>query len=397
MEVALVVGAGLVFLSVLLTPLIDRVGAPILLLFLAVGMLAGEDGPGGIAFDDFELAYDVGGVALAVILFAGGLATPARAFRVAWAPSLLLASLGVVITSGVVGAVAIAGLGMPLFEGLLLGAVVGSTDAAATFLLLQSRGIELGGRTKETILLESGLNDPTAIFLTTVCVTLVDGGAAALSGSPLRIFALQLGLGALSGAAGGLALASLVRRLQLDAGLTSVLALSGALLVFAATQALGGSGFLAAYVAGVLLGRGTGHSPAMAHFHDGLAWLCQIAMFLMLGLLVTPSRLPAELGPAALVTAVLLFLARPAAVALCLAPFGYRRNERLFVAWVGLRGAVPIFLAIIAVVSPGPLAEEFFNVVFVVVIASLLLQGWTIPPLARRLGLLRDGAAQSSE
>jgi cell volume regulation protein A len=388
MELLVLGGAGLIFCSILLTPLSARIGAPLLLLFLLLGMLVGEDGPGRIAFDNFDLAFHIGSIALAIILFAGGLSTPLATVKKGAVPAAALATLGVLLTTALVGAAAIWMLGFPVFEGLLLGAVVSSTDAAATFLVLQQRAIELKGRNKETILVESGINDPTAIFLTTVLVTLVDTDASGLSWSVAHIFVLQLGLGAAAGLIGGYLLARLVGRLHLDAGLNPVFVLSGGLMVFTSTQLAGGSGFLAVYLCGMLFRHLRGrHAERTINFHDGLAWLAQIVLFLMLGLLVTPSTLPAEVWQATVVAVTLMFIARPLATMVCLAPLGFTLQEQAFVGWVGLRGAVPIFLAIIPVISPGPVTVEFFNTVFIVVIASLVLQGWTVPWLAKRLDL----------
>jgi NhaP-type Na+/H+ and K+/H+ antiporter len=399
LELYLTAGGALILLSVVASPLATRLGAPILLMFLGIGMLVGEDGPGGVAFDDFHLAYQLGSVALAVILFAGGLGTRVADIRVSLGPALVLATLGVVLTAAFVG-VSVWLFGVPLLVALLLGAVVGSTDAAATFLLLQGRGIALRGRVMETIVVESGLNDPMAIFLTVVLVSFVDAGGATLSWGLGRTFALQLGLGAIAGVLGGLALAWLGNRLDLARGLDAVMALAGALALFGATQRLGGSGYLAVYLCGIVLMDRVDPSRRgeLDITHASLAWLSQILMFLMLGLLVTPSQLVGELAPAAAVAAVLIFLARPLAVAICLAPFKFSLKERLFIAWVGLRGAVPIFLAIIPVASPGPIDVNFFNVIFMVVIASLVLQGWTIPWLARRLDIeVRPGTPSQGD
>jgi cell volume regulation protein A len=395
MELAVLAGAALIFVSILLTPLSGRVGAPLLLMFLLIGMIVGEDGPGGVAFDDFRLAFHIGSIALAVILFAGGLSTPLAMVRKGAVPAAMLATLGVLLTAAVVGAVAILVLGFPLFEGLLLGAVVSSTDAAATFLVLQQRAIELKGRNKETILVESGINDPTAIFLTTVLVTLVDSDPSGPSWQVGHIFVLQLGLGAGVGLACGYLLARLVERLHLDTGLNPVFVLAGALIVFCGTQLAGGSGFLAVYLCGIVFRHlRARQAERIVNFHDGLAWLAQIVLFLMLGLLVTPSTLPAELWQAMVVALTLMFIARPLATVVCLAPLGFSLREQAFVGWVGLRGAVPIFLAIIPVISPGPVTTEFFNTVFIVVIASLALQGWTVPWLARRLELEAEAALE---
>ena len=385
----LLIGAALVFASILLTPISARIGAPLLLLFLTVGMLIGENGPGGVLFDDFALAYEIGSVALALILFSGGLDTVKTEIRKAAAPALVLATLGVVFTTAGIGVAAAWVFDLTLTEGLLLGAVVGSTDAAATFLLLQQRNIQLQGRVRETILVESGLNDPMAIFLTIVFVSLVDQGIAlswSILPSMMPNLALQLGIGGIAGLVGGRALAWMIDRVPLPTGLYPPFALAGALTMFAATQLAGGSGYLALYLCGIVL-RACVHCPMerIIHFHEALAWLSQIVMFLMLGLLVTPRDLGVTLAPALVVAVILMFAARPLAVTLCLAPFGFSMREMAYIGWVGLRGAVPIFLAIIPVISPGPVTVGFFNVVFVIVIASLLLQGWTIPVVARWL------------
>lgn len=397
-DLAVLISAAVVFVSVLISPLATRLGAPILLLFLGIGMLLGQDGPGGFEFNDYELAYDIGSIALAVILFAGGLGTRVEDIRRCWAPALSLATLGVALTAATVGAAAWL-FGVPLLIALLLGSVIGSTDAAATFLLLQGRGLKLRGRVTETIVVESGLNDPMAIFLTILFVALVDAGAGieALSWSLLGSFAQQIGIGTLIGLAGGWLLGQLIRRLSLSNGLFGVMGLAAALTLFEATQLIGGSGYLAVYLCGVVsMSRLGGERRAELDItHSSLAWLSQIIMFLLLGLLVTPQELSSQTFAAAGAAAVLIFIARPLAVAVSLVPFRYSFKERLFIAWVGLRGAVPIFLAIIPVVSPGPVGVNFFNLVFLVVIASLVLQGWTLPWLAHRLDLVESPTDES--
>jgi potassium/hydrogen antiporter len=391
----LLAGAALVFLSILLTPISARIGAPLLLLFLGLGMLLGENGPGGIHFDHFGLAYDLGSLALAIILLSGGLDTTREEIRQAAAPALVLATLGVVLTSAVVGGAAAWLFDTPLTHGLLLGAVVGSTDAAATFLLLQQRRVRLRGRVRETILVESGINDPMAIFLTTSLVALVDAGAALTGESFVDLLPnllTRLGLGALVGLGGGWGLAWLINRVGLHSGLEPPFALAGALGLFAATQLADGSGFLAIYLCGVAL-RAYLQRPSdrIVHLHEGLAWLAQIAMLIMLGLLVTPAELSGVLLPALAMAGVLIFVARPIAVLLCLLPFGFPFRQQLYIGWVGLRGAVPIFLAIIPVISPGPITVSFFNIVFVIVVVSLVLQGWTLSAAARWLGVAAAG------
>ena len=397
MELTLAAGAGLIFVSILLSPVAVRTGAPLLLFFLVIGMLLGEDGPGGVHFNDFEMANELGSVALAIILFSGGLATGIGDVRKAWLPAALLASLGVCLTVGLTGGVLTLLLGFPLWHALLLGAVVGSTDAAATFMLLQQRGVPLKGRNKETLLLESGLNDPIAIFLTLLLLGIVDHGTGSLGWSTLGILFSQLGLGAVLGVGGGFALSWTVNRVALPAGLYSVFVLAGGLLLFGVTAALEGSGFLAVYVAGILVRhRVAGAVERIVNFHEAMAWLSQITLFLMLGLLVTPRDLAADAFHGLIIAAVLMLVARPLAVIPCLAPLGFSLREQLFIGWVGLRGAVPIFLAILPVISPGPVTVELFNQVFVCVIASLVLQGWTIPLAGRLFGVEAASAGEAT-
>ena len=388
METIIIFGAGLIFVSILLSPIAVKTGAPLLLFFLAIGMLVGEDGPGGLDFDNFRLAYQIGSVTLAIILFSGGLDTHLDDVRKAWLPALLLATVGVCFTVGIVGLLLVLLLGIPIFQALLLGAVVGSTDAAATFMLLQQRDIRLKGNNKETILLESGINDPFAIFLTLLLLSIVDNGIESVGWSTLGIFFSQIGLGTLFGLGGGLALAWLVNRVHVLSGLHPVFVLSGGLLLFGTTAWLGGSGFLAVYMCGAII-RARVRIPIerMMNFHEAMAWLSQIVLFLMLGLLVTPRDLPLDMVEGLIGAAILIFVARPVGVVPCLAPLGFSLREQLFVGWVGLRGAVPIFLAILPVISPGPVTVSLFNQVFVIVIASLILQGWTIPLAGRILGV----------
>ena len=381
-------GAALVLLSIFAGMLTNRFGAPLLLVFLLLGMLIGEDGPVGIRFDDFELAYLVGSVALAVVLFDGGLRTHRDLFRLAAAPAILLSTVGVVATAAVIGLVAYQFLGFAPIEALLVGSIIGSTDAAAVFFLLNVRGMEIQKRVRATLEVESGLNDPMAIFLTVACVAVLTAPA----GLPWHVLALsfaqQMVGGAVIGLAGGFALVAVVNRIEIAAGLYPILAVSWALAVFGGAQAVGASGFLAIYLVGIILGNRRHRAAQLINrFQDGLAWLSQIVMFLLLGLLVTPSKLIPDLTVALTVAVVLILVARPAAVALCLWPFRFSSGELGFIAWVGLRGAVPIFLATVPVLAGLPAALTYFNVAFVVVLTSLVIQGWTIAPAARRLGL----------
>ncbi len=385
----LILFGGLLALAAIVLTAASRSGAPLLLVFLGVGMLAGEDGIGGVRFDDFELSFFVGNLALAVILFDGGLRTRYESFRAGLWPAVSLATVGVVVTAGVTGFIAARLLDLPLLEGLLIGAIVGSTDAAAVFALLHTRGMQLKQRVAATLEIESGSNDPMAVFLTVVLIELLLAGKTTLDATVLASFVQQMGLGALLGIAAGHALAWLIDRLNLvAAGLYPLLALSGGLLTFGLTGLLGGSGFLAVYLAGLTLGNRRPRGELyILRVHDGLAWLAQLAMFLLLGLLATPTRL-LEVAVTGLVVALALMLvARPLAVLLCLAPFRLPWREQVFIAWVGLRGAVPIVLTVFPLFAGLENAYLYFNIAFFVVLVSLVVQGWTIAPLARLLGL----------
>ncbi len=384
----LVVAAVLVLVSVFAHLVSRRFGAPILLVFLLLGMLAGEDGPIGIAFDDAKIAFLVGSIALAVILFDGGVRTPMVAVRVAWGPALVLATVGVVATAGVVALFLIQLFDMEWRRAMLVGSVVASTDAAAVFSLLGQHGIGLSDRLKATLEVESGANDPMGIFLTIVFVEMLRLNVDTIGLGVVAHFVQQMGLGCAIGIGGGFLMVWLANRLELTGGLYPILAFAMALLIFGGTQTIGGSGFLAVYLAGIVFGnRRVRAKQLTGRFFDGLTWLGQIGLFLMLGLLVTPSQLAAE-APLAIAAAVaLIVLARPLAVLVSLSPFGFSLREQLFVAWVGLRGAVPIFLALLPFMAGLDPDRTLFRVAFVVVLISLLVQGWTIPFVARVLGV----------
>lgn len=382
------VAAALLLLSILASIPSRRLGLPLLFVFLAIGMLAGEEGPGDIQFNDYQSAYLVGSVALAIILFDGGLSTRASTFRVGLWPALSLATVGVLVTATVTGWVATLVFDLNWLQGLLLGAIVGSTDAAAVFGLLHDQGLKLKERVSATLEIESGANDPMAIFLTLALIELIGAGATHLDHRVLIVLAQQLGIGLLLGYAGGRILTWLINRIPLTASLYPLLALAGALTIFSGTLNLGGSGFLAVYITGLVLGNSPLQSNLSIHrFHDGIAWLAQIVMFLMLGLLVTPSALLPVAVPALVVALALILAARPIAVLLCLLPFRFPLPEQIFIGWVGLRGAVPIILALFPLLAGLPNAHVYFNVAFFVVLVSLVLQGWTLAPVASRLKL----------
>lgn len=398
----ILVCAGLILLSILAGLLSSRLGAPLLLVFLALGMLAGEDGPGGIAFDDFQTAYVIGAASLAIVLFDGGLHTSLDTLKSASWPALILATVGVVVTASFTAVGARWLFGLDWLECLLIGSIVSSTDAAAVFFLLNLHGTDLAKRPRVTLEAESGLNDPMAVFLTITCVELLksppDGLSWALTGAFAAVFFLQLAGGVLAGLVGGYALVTMINRLKLPEGLYPILALAWALLIFGAAQLVGASGFLAAYLCGVVVGNRRHRARQLIdRFQDGIAWLSQIVMFVMLGLLVTPWRLLIDLLPALAIAAMLILLARPVAVVLCILPFRFNWREHAFLSWVGLRGAVPIFLGTIPVLAGLPGARLYFDVAFVAVLASLVIQGWTVNLAARLLSIAlppRFGALQ---
>jgi potassium/hydrogen antiporter len=387
-NLAILVGALLLLVSIVASDISSRMGAPLLLVFLALGMLAGEDGPGGIKFDDFDAAYLVGTLALAVIIFDGGMRTRRETFRVALWPSVSLATLGVVITAAMVGLFAAWILDLHWLQGMLVGAIVASTDAAAVFALLRHAGATLQERVTATLEIESGSNDPMAIFLTVMLLELLAAGRTELDAAILLAFVKQFGIGAALGVAGGRLLVWLINRLSLATGLYPLLAVAGGLLIFAVTAQVGGSGFLAIFLAGVVLGNSRLQAAQnILRVHDGLAWLSQIAMFLILGLLLTPRELINVAAPALWIAAFLMLVARPVAVVLALLPFRFPWREQVFISWVGLRGAVPVVLALFPLMYGADNSRLYFNIAFFIVLVSLLLQGWTIAPAARRLRL----------
>lgn len=376
----------LLCLSVLATLLSARSGIPILLIFMLIGMLAGESGPGGIEFESYTLAYSIGNLALAIILLDGGMRTRMETFRVGLKPALSMATLGVVVTSGITGLIAVYILDLSWLHGMLLGSIVGSTDAAAVFSLLSGKGMHLNQRVGASLEIESGTNDPMAIFLTITLIGLITGDMDGPMDTILFLIT-QFGIGAVAGLVGGAILVQMIKRIELAAGLYPILVTGFGLALFALTALVEGSGFLAVYLAGLVLGNARLRDmESILPVLDGLAWLSQIGLFLVLGLLVSPADMWAMALPASLISLALIFVARPLAVLVSLVPFfRFNRREIGFISWVGLRGAVPVVLAIFPLMAGIPEGMLLFNVAFFVVLISLLVQGSTLPQMARLL------------
>lgn len=388
-DVALLILGILLLTTVFAGSLSSRFGLPALIGFLALGMLAGVDGPGGIAFGDYALTQGIGVACLIFILFSGGLDTDWRDVKRVLSPALVLATLGVLLSAGITAAASAYLLGLEPLHGFLLGAVVASTDAAAVFAILRSSGLDLHGEVPALIEVESGSNDPMAIFLVGAAILFI----ATPGASPLSLvpdFAVQMAMGAVIGLGVGYLLPEVLKRSNFyHGGLAFVISIAGALIAYGLAQLLGGNGFLAAYLAGLVAGnRAYKARLIVSTFQDGMAWLAQVVMFLTLGLLVAPTNLFDVALPGLAIAFILMFVARPLSVFICLAPFrrfGWR--AKLFVSWAGLRGAVPIVLATFPMVAGIPGAFTIFNVVFFVVLVSSVIQGPSINWMAARLGI----------
>ncbi len=390
----ILLGGALGLLSIIAGLISRRVGAPMLLVFLALGMLAGEDGVLGIPYDDFTSAYLIGSVALAVILFEGGLKTPVSMLRLAFWPAAVLATVGVALTAAILGIFVSLVDGLPLVAALLAGSAAAPTDAAAVAVLLRRAGAALPERLLALLEVEFGLNDPMSVFLTILLLRLIAEPGAVGTREAVLLFLEEMAGGAVIGLAGGWVLAQLLKRLAVEGSLAPVLVLTGGLAVFGLAQLLGTSGFLATYLAAIVTGASRHRArQEVEHFFEGMAWLAQIVLFLMLGLLVTPHDLVPYLPGAIIGAAVLILLARPIAVFACLIPFGFTMRETAFASWVGLRGAVPIYLSIIPGLVDPDRDKRLFASIFIVVIASLIVQGWTVGLSARLLGFARRPAS----
>lgn len=386
LDYILLSGAILIILSIAFAKVFDNLGLPTLILFLALGMLAGSEGIGGIYFDDANLAQSIGIIALIFILFSGGLDTSVQDVKPVKFQALSLATAGVFISAIIVGLIAAFFLKIDLMYGLLLGAIISSTDAAAVFNVLRSKNVSLKKNLRPLLELESGSNDPMAIFLTIGCIQLIQVPATDFW-SLLLLFIKQFGIGGIIGITMGQVIVYLMNKIKFNyEGIYPVLFLAFAGMVYAATNIMGGSGFLAVYIAGIIVGnKEFVHKKSLKRFFDGLAWLSQIGMFLTLGLLVFPSHLLAVTGVGLILSAILMFIARPAAVFISLLFAKVELREKLFTSWVGLRGAVPIILATFPLLAGVEYADLIFSIVFFIVLTSALLQGWSLTYVAKLL------------
>ena len=380
--------AVLIFVSAVSSKLSDRFAIPALLLFLVIGMLAGSEGIGGINFDNAQLAKSIGVIALIFIIFSGGLDTNWKDTRaVAW-PGVVLSTLGVLLTAVITGLCAVYILKFSFLEGMLLGSIVSSTDAAAVFSILRSKRISLKQPLKPLLEFESGSNDPMAVFLTVSFISILTLKNMSIVSLIPRFF-LDMGMGALIGYLMARFIVFFINRLKLYyEGLYPVIMISLVLLTYVIAVFLKGNGILAVYLAGLMLGQAEFPNKRMiVRFHDGLAWLMQIAMFVTLGLLVFPSHIVPLIGAGLLLALLLMVVARPVSVFLCLLPFKISTRKKAMIAWVGLRGSVPIILATFPFMAGIAQADTIFNIVFFIVIASVLIQGTSIPIISKMLKL----------
>lgn len=390
-DTILIILSSLLLLCVLISKVSDRLGIPILLLFLGIGMLAGSEGIGGIYFDNPHLTQYIANCCLALILFSSGLDTNWNSIKAVAKEGIALASIGVLLTAGFFGVIAHLLLKVSWLESFLLGAIISSTDAAAVFSILRSKGLHLKPRLAPLLELESGSNDPIAIILTVSLISLITTPKTSILGL-VGLFFLQIIVGiAVAWVFSQIAL-YLINRLKLGYdGLYPVLAIALVFLAFSMTTVLKGSGFLAVYLFGLLMGRNDFlHHHSTSRFFDTAAWISQIILFLTLGLLVFPSHLITVALPGLMLALALVFLARPLAVFITLLPFRYSWREKTFISWVGLRGAIPIVLGTYPLVAGILHADLIFNIVFFAVITSVLLQGTLLPKMAKRLRLESD-------
>ncbi len=377
--------SALLIFSILTSLVSTKANIPLILIFLCIGLLVGDGGGLGlVGFHSAKMAFFIGNVALALILFDSGYQTSFKSYRMTAVPSLLLATVGVLLTTLLLAPAAYYILNISWLQAMLLASIISSTDSASVFFLLRMGGVSVRDKIKSTLEIESGSNDPMAIFLTFSFITLIQAHATGFSWRLFTSFIEQMGIGAIAGLFIAYVVKKIINRIDLDTALYPILLIAMVIAGFAITNVLGGSGFLALYIAGIFLGNSKLHGHhQILRVQTTLTWLCQIIMFMSLGLYANVSEFPSVFTPSMILGALLIVISRPLAVFLCLAPFKYTLLEKVFISFVGLRGATSILLALTPLVMHLPYAETFFNIIFLMVLMSLAIQGFFIIPVAK--------------
>ena len=387
----ILIAAVLLLAGIFSSKISERFGIPALVLFLGIGMLAGSDGPGGIYFNNADLAKFVGTIALIYILFSGAMETDFKSIRPIMGRGIVLATIGVFLTAALTAAFTCIALGFSIEEGMMIGAIVSSTDAAAVFAILRSKNMGLTGHLRPLLELESGSNDPMAIFLTVALISFF-GQSHSTIPDMLWQFVVSMSVGAASGIVLGKLAVRVLNKVGLDyEGLYPVLSLAIGLLVYSFTEAIKGNGYVAIYLCGIIMGNSDfPYKRSLIRFHNGLAWLMQITMFVILGLLVFPSQLPSVTYYGLAISAFMIIIARPATIYLCMIKSHFSFREKTLIAWAGLRGAVPIVLATFPLMAGYKGSDRIFNIVFFIVLTSVMLQGKMLLPVAKWLKVHRN-------
>lgn len=385
----MIIGGLILLICISSSKILYRFGVPMLLIFIVLGMLFGSDGLVGIYFDNYDLTSIICSLALVFIMFYGGFGTNWNTARKSALPSILMSSFGVIITAGLTGLFCYFVLRTSLLEGLLIGAVVGSTDAASVFSILRSQKLNLKGTLAPLLEIESGSNDPIAYMLTIIILTLMSNGGAALI---LPMLIKQIVFGILVGSILAILAVKIMRVVNFEVeGFYTIYVTAIAILSYAISEYFGGNGFLSVYMAGIIIGNSKiPHKKSLYHFFDGVSWIMQIALFFILGLLSFPSKLPEVLGISIVISLFMMFVARPLATFIILDRFDYSNKEKVFISWVGLRGAASIAFAIFSVTYGVNIENDLFHIIFFIALFSVGIQGTLIPVVARKLDLVDD-------
>lgn len=385
----MIIGGLILLICISSSKILYRFGVPMLLIFIVLGMLFGSDGLGGIYFDNYDLTSTICSLALVFIMFYGGFGTNWNTARKSAVPSILMSSFGVIITAGLTGLFCYFVLGTNLLEGLLIGAVAGSTDAASVFSILRSQKLNLKGTLAPLLEIESGSNDPIAYMLAIIILTLMSNAGASLI---LPMLIKQILFGLLVGSILAILAVKIMRIVNFEVeGFYTIYVTAIAILSYAISEYFGGNGFLSVYMAGIIIGNSKiPHKKSLYHFFDGVSWIMQIALFFILGLLSFPSKLPQVLGISVAISLFMMFVARPLATFIILDRFDYSNKEKVFISWVGLRGAASIAFAIFSVTYGVNIENDLFHIIFFIALFSVGIQGTLIPIVARKLNLVDD-------